>query len=216
MPAFRLLLAAAWLIAAPLGAQRDTRIEVALPPVGARGKEPPLVRSVSVFSDNRLRELLDHGFPARLHHRLELWSASGWFNDLKERTDWDIIVRFNPLERRYTAVRFVGDIEPGISLGTFKSLSELEEALSRPYQPTLHAPTRRERYYYNATLDVEMLSVNDLDEVQRWLRGEFRPAVRGERNPGTALGRGVQELVVKLLGGEQRHYEARTGKFTPE
>lgn len=212
----RLLVVAAWLAAAPLGAQRDPRIEVTLPPAGALGTEAPSVRCLNIFADNRLRELLEHGFPARLHQRLELWSASGWFNDLKQRTEWDLIVRFNPLDRQYTVVRFVGDDEPGTLLGTFKQLSELEDALARPFQPPLRPPTRHERYYYNASLDVDMLSVNDLDEVQRWLRGEFRPAVRGERNPGTALGRGVQELVVKLLGGAQRHYESRTSKFTPE
>ena len=58
-----------------------------------------------------------------------------------------------------------------------------------------------------------MLSVNDLDEVERWLRGELRPAVRGERNPGTAITRGLRSLVVGILGGENRHYEARSRTF---
>ena len=64
-------------------------------------------------------------------------------------------------------------------------------------------------------VDVETLSLNDLDEVERWLRGELRPAVRGRRNPGTALGRGLRTLAVRLLGSESRHYEARTGTFRP-
>ena len=60
-----------------------------------------------------------------------------------------------------------------------------------------------------------MLSVNDLDELERWLRGELRPAVRGDRNPGTALERGARTLLVRVLGGERRRYAARTGKFVP-
>jgi hypothetical protein len=67
--------------------------------------------------------------------------------------------------------------------------------------------------YYNVALDVEMLSVSDLDEVERWLRGELRPAVRGERNPGTAVTRGVRTVVAKLLGAEKRHYEERSSRF---
>jgi hypothetical protein len=55
--------------------------------------------------------------------------------------------------------------------------------------------------------------VSDLDEVERWLRGELRPAVRGQRNPGTAVTRGVRTVVAKLLGAEKRHYEERSGKF---
>jgi len=62
---------------------------------------------------------------------------------------------------------------------------------------------------------VETLSLSDLDEVNRWLRGELKPAVKGEKNPGTAIGRGLRTVVVRLLGGEKRHYVARTGTFRP-
>ena len=44
---------------------------------------------------------------------------------------------------------------------------------------------------------------------------ELKPAVSGKKNPGTAVGRGLRTLVVRLLGGEKRHYEARTGTFRP-
>jgi hypothetical protein len=70
--------------------------------------------------------------------------------------------------------------------------------------------------YYNAALEVEMLSVNDLDELERWLRGELKPATQGERSPGTALTRGVRSLVVRLLGSENRSYEVRSGTFRVE
>ena len=59
----------------------------------------------------------------------------------------------------------------------------------------------------------EMLSLNDLDEVERWLRGELSPAVRGQRNPGGVLGRGLRTLFVRLLGAERRHYEVRSKTF---
>jgi len=63
------------------------------------------------------------------------------------------------------------------------------------------------------TLEVEVLSMSDLDEIDRWLRGELRPAVRGKRNPGTALGRGLSRLATRLLGGENRRYEQRSPMF---
>jgi hypothetical protein len=63
------------------------------------------------------------------------------------------------------------------------------------------------------SLDVQTLSVTDLDEVSRWLRGEVRPAFRGDRNPGTAFTRGLRSLTTRLLGGEQRGYTARTDTF---
>jgi hypothetical protein len=57
------------------------------------------------------------------------------------------------------------------------------------------------------------LSVSDLDQLERWLRGELRPAVRGENNPLTAIGEGARTLVTRILGGERRHYEKRSGTF---
>jgi hypothetical protein len=64
-------------------------------------------------------------------------------------------------------------------------------------------------------VDIEALSLTELDEVERWLRGELKPAVRGQKNAGTAVGRGVKTVVVRLLGGERRRYEARSPTFRP-
>jgi hypothetical protein len=216
--ALALLSAQLFVGAAPSGppepAQRSARVEVLLPSPGQRRAELPTVRSVGVLSDRRVRDLLEHGFPARLHYRMELWSAEGWFNDLEERVEWDVIVRYNAMSRSFDAARIFRDqVTP---LGTFAQFADVAAAVERPAPPPIRLPTGRRRVYYNLVLDVEMLSVNDLDEVERWLRGELQPAVRGRRNPGTALTRGVRSLIVGLLGGENRHYEARTRTFVPE
>lgn len=201
------------LAAAPLEAQRDAALALLLPGNPEWGREAPAVRTGRVLADRNLHELLQNGFPARLHYRLELWSAGGLFDNLVSQTDWDVIVTYQPLERRYTATRIEG--ERATPLGSADRLEPIEAALSRPFRPTFRPPNRRDRYYYVATLDVEMLSVNDLDEVQRWLRGELSPAVRGQRNPGTAITRGAKTLVIRLLGGKERHYEARSRIFRP-
>jgi hypothetical protein len=201
------------LAAAPLLAQRDARLEIILPGDGALGQEAPVIRSSGVLADRRMRDLLNHGFPARLHYRIELWSARGFFDDLKSQVEWDVIVRYNPMERLYSATRI--ERERATPLGTFDQLRRIEDVVGRPFQPAIRPPTKREKFYYSAVLDVEMLSVNDLDEVERWLRGELSPAVRGEKSPGTAVARGVRTLVTRLLGGEQRHYEARSRVFRP-
>ncbi len=199
-------------LAAPaLEAQRDVSLRVLLPPAGSRGVMAPGIRTEYVFTDPRVADLLRNGFPARLHYRLELWSTRGWFNSLREAIEWDVIVRYRSLDERYLVSRVVDDrVE---SLGAFESLRDVERVVAQPYQPPLTPRSRREELYYVATLDVEMISVSDLDEVERWLRGELRPAVRGEKSAGTAITRGVRTLVVKILGGSSRHYEAKTGRF---
>ena len=201
-------------IAVPLAAQRDARLVVALPN-GASDASVPEVSAVKVLDDRSIEELLHSGFPARLHYRIELWQAGGLFDNLQRHAEWDVIVRYNPLERRYSATRIEAD--RATSLGSLGTMKEVDAALAKPFTPAIAAPKAGEhnRYYWISTLDVEMLSVNDLDEVERWLHGELTPAVHGDRNPGTALGRGVTTLITRVLGGKQRHYEARTREYRP-
>lgn len=205
------VIAALLVTAAPVQAQRGARLEVALSPDDRGATRSPEVRAIDVLDDASLRDLLNSGFPAQLHFRLERWSSGGVFNNLEGRHEWDVIVRYNPLERQYTATRVDGDRTA--SLGTYPTLRGIETALARPYTPPAPGPAARGQFYFVATLDVNMLSVNDLDEVERWLKGELSPAVHGEKNPGTALGRGVKTLITRMLGGERRHYEARTGRL---
>jgi hypothetical protein len=212
-PNWTFLLAVGFFSASTLGAQKKVRIDVVLPAETAWADEPPAVSSSGLLSDGSMRDLLSNGFPARLHYRLERWTSGRWFDDLKATFDWDVIVKYDVLGKKYQVVRVVNKkVE---SLGEFPGADEAENAAEGPYRPAISLPRKGQRGYYNLLLDVETLSLSDLDEVERWLRGELKPAVSGKKNPGTALGRGVRTLVVRLLGGEKRHYEARTGKFKP-
>lgn len=201
------------LCAAPLAAQRDATLTITLPAEPQRGAIAPSIVTQHVLADRNQRDLLHSGFPARLHYRLELWAASGVFDALERQVEWDVIIRYNAFERRYSATRIEG--ERVTSLGSYDELAAVQNAVATPFRPAIRPPTGPGRFYYIAVLDVEMLSVNDLDEVERWLRGEASPAIHGERNPGTAITRGARTLVTRLLGGEQRHYEARTRVFRP-
>ena len=168
------------------------------------------MRAVDVIADAEMRELLRNGFPAQLHFRVELWSTGGWFNDLEGTTEWDVVVRYEPLSKTFRVARFVGDRVQ--TLGRFENFSDAVAAVERPFRAPI-AARGRGRHYYRAVLDVEVLSLTDLDEVEQWLRGELRPAVRGRKNPGTALTRGLRTVAVRLLGGEKRQYVATSGTF---
>ncbi len=160
-----------------------------------------------------MRDLLANGFPARLHYRLERWATGRWFDDIKAAAEWDVIVKYDVLGKKYQLFRIINDVPS--SLGEFDRLDDAAQAAEGQYRVNVPLPKKGQRTYYNLLLDVETLSLSDLDEVERWLRGELKPAVRGKKNPGTAVTRGVRTLVVRLLGGEKRHYEARSGTFKP-
>ena len=210
MLTIRLAVAGSFLLASQLGAQK-ARVEVQAPPQRAWAEQAPSVSSTGLLTDAAMRDLLSNGFPARLHYRLERWKSGRWFDDIQAASEWDVILKYDVLGKRYQVARVVN--KKAQSLGDHASLEAAAEAAEAPYQTTISLPKKGQRGYYNLLLDVELLSLSDLDEVERWLRGELKPAVRGERNPGTALTRGVRTIVVRLLGGEKRHYEARSGTF---
>jgi hypothetical protein len=208
------LLTALLVSPAPALAQENARprVEIELPPLESVTTQGPLVHARAMLSERRVREALRNGFPVRLNFRVELWSTEGWFNSLVSRTDWELIVRRDGLEETYLVNRVFGDGRRE-QRGPFATVSEAEAEVAQGMRVPLTPSRRRERYYYNVVCEVELLSVSDLDELERWLRGEAGPAVRGERNPGTALTRGLRTLFVRLLGGDGNRYEARTVTF---
>jgi hypothetical protein len=176
-------------------------------------KEGPTVRALDVVSDAETKGLLESGFPARLHFRIELWSAGRVFDAMLSSVEWDLFIYYDGLGKKYRVVRVEGDGESVTSAGQFGSFEEMIKEVERPLRVPLRAAKQKNRQYYIGVLDVESLSLTDLDEVERWLRGELQPAVRGDGNPGTALGRGIRRVFVRLLGAERRNLQARSRTF---
>lgn len=183
-------------------------VTIALPDASAA---QPRVVLGPVLGSAEVRELVRAGFPARLEFRLELWREGRWVDDLERAVTWDVVVAFDPGVQLYRVRRRFGTTVE--DLGGYATLSSAQDALARPHPVALLPARRGRRYYYSLALDVESLSVSDLDQLERWLRGELRPAVRGENNPASAIGNGVRTLVTRVLGGERRHYEVRSGRF---
>jgi hypothetical protein len=202
------------LVAGPLAAQQlRPRLEITLPAADALTREGPLMRALDVVADPETKGLLESGFPARLHYRVELWVAGRLFDQLSGREEWDVFVYYDALGRKYRVVRVERDGETVTSAGQFNSFAEMVSEVERPLRVPLRARVQRSRQYYIGVLDVETMSLTDLDEVERWLRGQLQPAVRGQGNPGTALGRGIRRLFVRLLGAEQRNLQTRSRSF---
>lgn len=203
-----------WLVgfalwATPLLAQRPrVQLDVALasasaPAIGAT------VSTESLLDDPKTRELLHNGFPARIHYRLELWQIGGVFADRRGLTEWDVLVAFDPAVEMFNAVRRGDEGRLLENYGGFPTLVAAEAAFGRAMRVDLH-PERSGRFYYNLVLDVQTLTVSDLDALQQWLRGPEAPS----RNPLKAIRNGIGTLVSRLLGGDKRHYERRSDVFT--
>lgn len=199
-------------IALPAAAQKP-QVSIVLPQPEQRAVEAPSIVSQRLVTDGAMLSLLRNGFPARLHYRVERWTTGGWFDDIAAKAEWDVVVRYDALANVFQVYRAVR--RKTTFLGSFATIDEAEAVLDAPFAVPISAPKKGQRSYYSLTLDIETLSLTELDEVERWLRGELKPAVRGQKNPGTAVGRGVRTVMVRLLGGEKRRYEARSGTFRP-
>jgi hypothetical protein len=192
-------LAALW--SAPARAQRRVQLDVGVPSLAT----PVVVTASGLFGDPDMRELVRSGFPASLRYRLELWRAGGLFNDLEGTHEWELIVQYDPSGQRYRVIRReAGRLE---DLGSFATLSTAQAMLERPLRIALAPQRQAKKYYYNFVLDISALSVSDMDQLERWLRG-----VRGGSAAG-AIGTGMRTLMLRMLGGENRHYERRSSTF---
>jgi hypothetical protein len=200
------------IVAFQAGAQKP-QVQIVLPERGELATEAPMVRSAALLTQGGMRNLLVNGFPARLHYRMERWATGGWFDDIKATSEWDVVVKYDALSKRYHVFRAVRNRAQ--ELGSYDDLNDAEGMVDAPFRAPIAPAKRGQRSYYNIVLDIETLSLTELDEVEQWLRGELKPAVRGKKNPGTAVSRGVRTLVVRLLGGEKLRYEARSGTFRP-
>ena len=127
---------------------------------------------------------------------------------MSARREKDLIVQYDPTAQRYRVVRRQADQHE--DLGSFSTLSTAQTVLERPSRATLSPERGGVRYYYAVALDIEALSVSDLDQLERWLRG----AKSG--TAASAVGNGVRTLMLRMLGGEKRHYTARSAVFVAE
>ncbi len=199
--------------ASPLAAQGGkVGIEVRLTPdTSASGHRSPMVRTSGLLQDERWIAMLRSGFPLRMHYRIEMWhSRSAWFDELVRQVEWDVVVRHEPLLDQYA----VNTIMPGRTReNRYNGVEALAAALDAVvYQIAFRRPGSGD-HYYNGSLQVSTLSDSDLDELERFLRGDLGPAADEGKDFGSAVGRGATRLLLKLAGLPSLRIEGRSERF---
>ena len=195
-----------------LAALQAPRLAVAAPAAERASIEGPRIITSGALDDRKLEQFINSGFPARLRYRIDLWSRKQFFDNREATAEWIVTVEFDQLQRTYRVRRQVGDrLVPS---GTYRTFSEVEASIAAPFEAPIRASRNGQRMYYHIILEIQKVSLSDLDALEAWLRGELKPATRGQRNPGTALARGFQTLMLRMLGGENPRYEARSETFT--
>ncbi len=166
-----------------------------------------VVRLHDLLADRRLLDALHSGLPLRVRVRSELWH-DGFFDSQRGRAEWRASITYEPLEGAY---RILGGESPRMD-SPGASLQEARDALNTDIPIDLR-PIQPGRYYFITTVEVETLSLSDLEELQRWLRGEVASAVREESDVERAMGRGLERFFVRALGLPVLRFRARSDAF---
>jgi hypothetical protein len=175
--------------------------------LGVRAGDRSVVATLGrVLSAPGVRTSLEAGLPVRVTVVTELWRV-GFFDAQAGRHEWRASVMYDPLSRTYRLETAEGASVTAASLEMAELL--LIERLRVPLRPV-----REGRYYYLGRLEVETLSLSDLDELRRWLRGDLAAAVDGEGRVGGALGRGLQRLLIRVLRLPAESFQARSPTFS--
>jgi hypothetical protein len=186
-----------------VGAQDDKplRFEI-LPSTGQAS-----VEIVDLFSDPALVEGVRSGLPLRIRIRIQLWK-DGFFDNQKGQHEWRASVLYDPLTRRFR----VQTSQQAGAAEEVNTLAEARDALQLTLAPPLR-PRESGRYYYTAIVEMETLSLSDLEELQRWLQGELVPVVTGNRDVEGALATGFRRVVVRMLGLPTKRFQVQSPTF---
>jgi Domain of unknown function (DUF4390) len=208
-----LALALAGLIGTGARAQdtAQARLDIVLEPdSGGPGAVAPVVFARNLLNDSPWLAALRQGLPVRLRYRVEVWrSREAWLDALISQYEWTVVVRHEPLLDQFTVVTVRGRVRSTRRLATPGGLAEV---LGLGYRLLHTRPAEAGTYYYVASLTVSTLSETDLDELQRFFRGELQS--EDDTTPhGSSLGRTLRRGVLKLAGLPSLNLTARSGPF---
>ena len=166
-----------------------------------------IVQMGGLFETASLVDAVRSGLPLRIRLRVQLWK-DGFFDNQVGHHDWRASVLFDPLTRLFRVQTSHTD---GAEIEV-TTLAAAREAL----QLSLDIPLRPQesgKYYYVAGLEMETLSLSDLEELQRWLKGELAPAVTGEQEVEGALAKGFRRVLVRVLGLPAKRFQVKSPTF---
>lgn len=166
-----------------------------------------VVEVQSLLEDPAILGAIHSGLPLRIRIFTQLW-RDDFFDDVRGSHEWRGTVLFDPFTRRYQVLI---EAEEGV-IREVNTLEEAREILQLNLEIPLR-PREAGRYYYEADVDMETLSLSDFEELQRWLQGELRPAVVGEEDVGGAVARGFRRVLVRMLGLPARKFQVRSPTF---
>ena len=190
-------------LAQPLAAQESLPLRMSVD--SASGA--PRFELNDLFDDPGLRQALHEGLPLRLSLNVALW-RDRFFDSQVASDTWSARLLWDELSRTYLVS--VESSDPTAARDLAEAGDQLQQAIAVDVRPR-----EAGRHYYLVDFEVETLSLSDIEELERWLRGEVTPGPddAGGGDVDGALARGVQRLLVRALGLPTRRLRLRSETF---
>ncbi|UCG85668.1 MAG: DUF4390 domain-containing protein [Gemmatimonadota bacterium] len=157
-----------------------------------------------LLDDDRFLSAMESGFPLYLEYRVELREARSLWDRTVAAVDWQFVVLYDPVRRRYRLEYHDGtDYLPDVTA--------LSQRLEDVYRIHELQPDRPGEYYFAAVVNATTLTDEDVDEVFAWLRGEGADSLRRDR-PGFVT-RTARKLLVRVAPLPRMQIEGKSDKF---
>ena len=206
------LLALLLVVAAPAAAQEHARVQLEVELSADTGlTRQPIVRTEDLIDDPRVASMLASGFPVRMHYRVQVYrSRSGWLDAFVRQTEWDLVVRHEPLLDQYQVAEVFRN---GQRAYRYADRDALKRGVATPREVRV-GPRDAGVYYYVVTLEISTMSGSDIRELERFLQGDVGPAATGSESVGTAFGNAIRDALLSVAGLPSLQIEGRSGRFT--
>ena len=159
----------------------------------------------------RVRESLARGMPATLVVQAELWRRrNGWFDRHEGSTEARVRIRYEAWSELYR-IEYPGNVVYRVA-----GIDSAAQFLSRPWSlPVARVGRMRPgvRYYLVVSAVLKPLSVEDVQEVEGWVRGEVRSQGQAGFGVVTELPRALFDTIRNFAGFGDRRTRAVSSEF---
>lgn len=173
---------------------------------------------VDELFDEAITDGLERGFTVGITYQVELWRVrNNWFDQLLTRHVLQYKTGYNKFDRRYFWVNESAEFGPeSLVSSSFEKITQkcsVHEGLILAEKEDFD---ENNQYYVVITGILEPLSVENMDEMRKWLGGEATGLdlkENPEGSPKKLTGRFLT-LIKNLTGFGDRHYAGRSGDFS--
>ncbi len=159
-----------------------------------------------LLADRTWVDALDQAFPIRMQFRLEIWrSREGWLDDFQRATEWTMVIQREPLQDVYRVTRILLSGPEQFQFATRDELARWVRQVNRIEV----LPRGSGTFYYNVVLQLSTLSIEDMEELERFLAGDTANTPR----PPSSIGRSLRRFLLRLAGLPSQDLQARSERF---